>query len=89
MVCRWLGVQYLWIESLCIIQDDENDWEEEASRMDAIYENAFFTIAAHGESSDDRLLPTARDYEIPHSANNDQNSIRVRLIPGHSFLSPK
>ncbi len=45
-----LGVEYIWIDSLCIIQDDHEDWEREAPRMGKIYENALFVIAAHGAS---------------------------------------
>lgn len=33
LVCRNLGIQYLWIDSLCIIQDDHGDWEREAAQM--------------------------------------------------------
>ena len=33
---------------MCIIQDDEEDWEKEAPRMGTIYKNADFVIAAHG-----------------------------------------
>ncbi|RYP39418.1 hypothetical protein DL768_010712 [Monosporascus sp. mg162] len=40
-----MNVQYIWIDSLCIIQDDENDWAEQAAQMANIYENAHFTIA--------------------------------------------
>jgi hypothetical protein len=45
-ICRYLKVQFLWIDSLCIIQDDEQDWEREASRMADVYANAYLTIAA-------------------------------------------
>lgn len=45
-VTRQLGVQYLWIDSLCIIQDSADDWEREASNMAEIYANAYCTIAA-------------------------------------------
>lgn len=41
-----LGIEYLWVDSLCILQDDEKDWETQASRMADIYENAYVTIAA-------------------------------------------
>lgn len=41
-----LGIRYIWIDSLCIIQDDAADWEAEASSMAAIFENSFLTIAA-------------------------------------------
>jgi hypothetical protein len=41
-----LGIQYLWIDSICIVQDDRGDWEREAAQMASIYENASLTIAA-------------------------------------------
>ncbi|KAF2834758.1 HET-domain-containing protein [Patellaria atrata CBS 101060] len=43
---RLLGVRYLWIDSLCIIQDDEDDWRRESSKMASIYRNSYLTIAA-------------------------------------------
>ena len=45
-VCRRLGIEFLWIDSLCIIQDIETDWKEESAKMASIYENAFLTIAS-------------------------------------------
>ncbi|KAI1456444.1 heterokaryon incompatibility protein-domain-containing protein [Annulohypoxylon moriforme] len=43
---RILGVCYIWIDSLCIIQDDKEDWAREAANMCDIYENSYLTIAA-------------------------------------------
>jgi hypothetical protein len=34
----------LWIDSLCIIQDDANDWDKESQKMGDAYQNAFVTI---------------------------------------------
>ncbi len=45
-VCRGLGVQYLWIDSLCILQGDKLDWEQESAKMAAIYTNSYLNIAA-------------------------------------------
>lgn len=45
-VTRRLGIKFLWIDSLCIIQDSVEDWEIESSKMAEIYSNASFTIAA-------------------------------------------
>jgi hypothetical protein len=45
-VTRAMGYEYLWIDSLCIIQDSTDDWRKEARRMAIIYDNAIFTIAA-------------------------------------------
>ncbi|OJI83794.1 hypothetical protein ASPTUDRAFT_55794 [Aspergillus tubingensis CBS 134.48] len=46
LVTRALGVRYLWIDSLCIFQDDSSDWEAEASKMSSVYKHAAVTIAA-------------------------------------------
>ncbi|KAH7087870.1 heterokaryon incompatibility protein-domain-containing protein [Paraphoma chrysanthemicola] len=41
-----LGIKYLWIDSLCILQDSAIDWQHEGSRMASIYEGAYVTLAA-------------------------------------------
>ncbi|KAJ4988919.1 TOL [Stagonosporopsis vannaccii] len=47
-----LGLVYLWIDSLCIIQDDVSDWEREAHYMSSVYGNAYVTLAAsHARNS--------------------------------------
>lgn len=56
-ICRWLGVQYIWIDSLCIVQDDQNDWERESKAMCNIYENSYLTLAAtSARNSEDGLF---------------------------------
>jgi hypothetical protein len=45
-VTRELGQRYLWIDSLCIIQNDPEDWRREANTMEMVYSKAYFTIAA-------------------------------------------
>ncbi|KAI0550006.1 HET-domain-containing protein [Xylaria curta] len=45
-ICRKLGIDYIWIDSLCIIQDSDEDWADQSSKMAEIYANAFLTIAA-------------------------------------------
>lgn len=46
IVTRKLGLSHLWIDSLCIIQDSEDDWAIESSKMQQYYQNAFLTISA-------------------------------------------
>jgi hypothetical protein len=43
---RNLGIPYLWIDSICIIQDSKQDWEAESAKMGSVYRNAYVTIAA-------------------------------------------
>jgi hypothetical protein len=52
-VTRALGVQYLWIDSLCIIQGDAEDWKREAGKMASVYANSYLTISASNASGDD------------------------------------
>ncbi|KAF2662094.1 HET-domain-containing protein [Lophiostoma macrostomum CBS 122681] len=41
-----IGLRYLWIDSLCILQDSVEDWKSEASLMGKVYLNSFCTLAA-------------------------------------------
>lgn len=64
-VSRKLGIQYIWIDSLCIIQDDDNDWEEEAQKMGDIYGNAYLVISATlAHNGDEGLYQERSPYRI-------------------------
>ncbi|ORX97177.1 heterokaryon incompatibility protein-domain-containing protein [Clohesyomyces aquaticus] len=41
-----LSIQYVWIDSLCIVQDNAEDWDVESSKMADVYSNAYLTLAA-------------------------------------------
>ncbi|KAL2132694.1 hypothetical protein VTI74DRAFT_3474 [Chaetomium olivicolor] len=43
---RMLNIDYIWIDSLCIIQDDTQDWEVESAKMAGYYQGSYLTIAA-------------------------------------------
>lgn len=47
-ITRHLGIEYLWIDSLCIIQDCPEDWRTESSKMGKIYAHCSLTICAAG-----------------------------------------
>lgn len=44
---RGLKIRYLWIDSMCIIQDDQQDWAKESVKMGSVYRGATVTIAAN------------------------------------------
>lgn len=43
---RVLGVKYIWIDALCILQDCQEDWDDQALIMGEIYGGAFCNLAA-------------------------------------------
>ncbi|KAI0906731.1 heterokaryon incompatibility protein-domain-containing protein [Ustulina deusta] len=45
-VTRELGVRYLWIDSLCIVQGKDGDFNDEATHMDTVFSTAYCVIAA-------------------------------------------
>lgn len=45
-ITRDIGLRYIWIDALCIVQDSPEDWILEVSRMTDVYLNAYVTLAA-------------------------------------------
>ncbi|RSM20689.1 hypothetical protein CDV31_000376 [Fusarium ambrosium] len=68
-LCRNLGIRYIWIDSLCIIQDSKKDWLKESSNMGKVYEYSFCNIAATSASSVQGGLYSWRDSHLitPHT----------------------
>jgi hypothetical protein len=54
---RAIGIRFIWIDSLCIIQNSLDDWEHEAGTMLRVYQNAYCNIAAtHSRNSSQGLF---------------------------------
>ncbi|KAF2816918.1 HET-domain-containing protein [Mytilinidion resinicola] len=99
IVCRAIGIQYIWIDSLCIIQDDGPDWEIEASRMASIYQNASVVLfASNAADSQGGLWSKKWDKDAAHAdgieefeyINHDgtRSQIIARKSPSHDTLIP-
>lgn len=52
-VARTIGIWYIWIDSLCIVQDEAADWEREGQLMHQVYRNSYCNIAAVDSSDRD------------------------------------
>jgi hypothetical protein len=73
-----LGLRYLWIDSLCIVQDDPLDWEEEAAKMGSIFESSYVAIAA--TSAIRSTVGFLSQREDPHEitgTNSDESQFSV------------
>jgi len=54
-IAKRLGIRYVWIDSICIIQKDQRDWEVEAVHMAEYYQQSLFTIAVTGAAQGGRI----------------------------------
>lgn len=86
-ITRDLGVPYLWIDSLCILQDDTEDWDRQCAQMDKIYGSALVTLFAGSSSScqEGFLQPRGRSIRIPfestlHTGINGSFSLRFEKV---------
>jgi hypothetical protein len=50
-LARELEIQYIWIDSLCILQDSQEDWEVESSKMGTYYGSSLLTVLAGRDGS--------------------------------------
>jgi hypothetical protein len=82
-VARYLNCRYLWIDSLCIVQDDPQDWEIEAVLMDKIYSHSLCNIAATGAANSLGGLFFERD---PAAAVPCIFKFKPQEEPSESFL---
>jgi hypothetical protein len=66
-VCRGLGLQYLWIDCLCVIQDDVDDLAQELAIMPQIYQQAWVTISASTANNVSEGFVHDRGYKTANS----------------------
>ena len=72
-VTRALGKEYLWIDSICIIQGQNSDFSSESKRMEDVYSGAYCVLAASC-ATDQRsgfLLPRARREYVALNSTED------------------
>ncbi|KAF4843353.1 hypothetical protein CGCSCA4_v008058 [Colletotrichum siamense] len=86
-ICTLLGVRYIWIDSLCIVQDDKSDWEREADQMGVVYARAYLTICAgQGNSCLDGFL--TRAYPSNSAEIHFTSSLKPAVSGRFSLFAP-
>ncbi|KAL6692998.1 heterokaryon incompatibility domain-containing protein [Trichoderma pleuroticola] len=82
-VARNLSVRYLWIDSLCIVQDDPHDWQIESAKMASIYRDAYFVLgAACGESDVQGFLHQRHWQDVVTLTPSDKGTtLALQLLP--------
>jgi len=80
-VTHLLGQKYIWVDSLCIVQDDNSDWEVESLKMATVHSMAVVTIiAASSTSCHSGFLPT-------RSSGTTFGEFYVKLLPHISLYA--
>ena len=78
-----LGQRFLWVDSLCIVQDDHQDKNDLIPFMDLVYDRAFLTIiAATGQDSEAGLSGLRKGTRC-------ETQKIAELKPGLRIVSPK
>ncbi|KAL1616270.1 hypothetical protein SLS54_008563 [Diplodia seriata] len=72
-------VRFIWIDSLCIIQDDNEDWLTQSKEMGKVYNNSFLNISATAAKNGDEGL---FDIRRPPLLWSDEIDLNVDGIPG-------
>lgn len=74
--------KYLWVDALCLIQDDEEDMKAGIQIMDSIYQGSFLTIIAASGADANSGLPglCSGSRGLKHSIETVMPGIRMRVI---------
>ena len=79
-VTQMLGIRFIWIDALCIIQGDSEDWQRESGQMSSIFGSAYLTLSASSANEVDAgystLRPAATAKEFKYD-NNDGTKFSV------------
>lgn len=81
---RTLGCRYIWIDSLCIIQKNKEDWIREGGHMCEVYEHSLVTLAAASSSSGHGGL----FYDSPRlDITREGHTVHAKFDVNHRFFS--
>lgn len=91
-ITRQMGIHFLWIDALCIIQDDPADWQRESAKMGGIYAGAYVTIACDSAADTSYRLTNPRNCALRRegsgraSAKRDETlrALAPVVIDGHA-----
>jgi hypothetical protein len=98
LITRLMGIHYLWVDALCIIQGDGNsdtpDWRREAGRMGLYYANALCCICASVSSDSSGGFLAERElarfswfqHSVPRSESNGEIKGTYSVLPPRMWL---
>jgi hypothetical protein len=88
-VTRRLGLEYIWIDRICIVQDDAEEWAKEASLMANIYASAYVVLSATAteDCKDGFLGRRMQPLDIQYGRSDQgYSAVRARRIDSHDCM---
>jgi len=82
---RSINIRYLWVDALCIVQDDRSDWEREAAQMGNIYYHSYCTLGATSSrnSTDPLAMPSFQHIPIQKGIQGERyDEVEVSTLGG-------
>ena len=91
MITRKLGIGYIWIDSLCILQDSPADWQVGSSRMSNIYTAAVVVIAATGGASckDGCYIGNRKKLRLPYTDSDGKDRALYARLAQFPFFDDR
>ncbi|KAI0387553.1 heterokaryon incompatibility protein-domain-containing protein [Hypomontagnella monticulosa] len=83
-ICRALNIPYLWIDALCITQDDPVEWQQEAAHMKNIYSGSVLTIAA--SDAENSLQGCFGNLEVRQSKKRRRSPVYFKIRVASSTI---
>jgi hypothetical protein len=87
-ITRAIGIRYIWIDSLCIIQKNAGDWSRESAKMAEIYRNAEITIVAASSADSTGGCFSYGEADVCFSIQPSSLSIRQTHLIGARMSGP-
>lgn len=85
-IARRLEIRYVWVDSLCIVQDDKEDWTHQAGMMAEIYSHSYLNLAATALRNSTESLFGER--HTPGDISIRDGGIPPRILRTDSFSPP-
>ncbi|CAO2652291.1 Nn.00g005740.m01.CDS01 [Neocucurbitaria sp. VM-36] len=89
VTARELGLLYIWIDSLCILQDDTEDWLREAANMSSVYGASSLNIPASGapDGNFGCFFQRENTLQCQIQVDSGRSAVRYRCVPSGMYYS--